>query len=354
MQPDGTSDAAQLFRPWYAGETKWVELQPFLLSVGLKLRPRYSPDWSPSWMRPPGQMQEDFFGSFKMDALDAIRVHDNEKVVLKWVETESDERKILEFLWSIEDSRNHTIPVLNVIPLPPDQKFSVLVMPYTRRFNHPAFHCRGEFVEAMQQLLEGLQFMHEYNVAHFDIAPQNLMMEEHRVVPGGSHFLLQESHTGFPGVFSWNHRCSVGPVKYYYIDFGLSMYFPEGKDKALTTGTLRTFKTIPELSLTVPYNPFKVDIFQLGLTMHNLIEVYPALKCFRPIADRMTSADPKDRPELGESLNELNTIANQIPKRNLKAPIFEKAGTLASVARLMIGLIRKDHPASQKYEKLGT
>jgi hypothetical protein len=32
---------------------------------------------------------------------------------------------------------------------------------------------------------------------------------------------------------------------------------------------------IPELSLTVPYNPFKVDIFQLGLTMApaNVIKV---------------------------------------------------------------------------------
>jgi hypothetical protein len=37
----------------------------------------------------------------------------------------------------------------------------------------------------------------------------------------------------------------------------------------LATGTLRTFPMIPELSLTVLYNPLKVDIFkfQLGLTM---------------------------------------------------------------------------------------
>jgi hypothetical protein len=30
---------------------------------------------------------------------------------------------------------------------------------------------------------------------------------------------------------------------------------------------------IPELSETVPCNPFKVDVFQLGLTMANVIKV---------------------------------------------------------------------------------
>ncbi|KAJ7284496.1 hypothetical protein C8J57DRAFT_1216924 [Mycena rebaudengoi] len=59
---------------------------------------------------------------------------------------------------------------------------------------------------------------------------------------------------------------------YYCIDFGLSLYFHGGKDTALHRATLRTFPTIPELSLTVPYNPFYVDIFQLGLTMHKLID----------------------------------------------------------------------------------
>ncbi|KAJ7435028.1 kinase-like domain-containing protein [Mycena galericulata] len=255
-----------------------------LLSAGYRLRARYQPDWIPSWANTtkPGEYEDSLRKFLDYNVLDAVRIQDDLKVVLKRVETDSQELKISKHLSSLSGPRNHTIPLLDIIPLPPNKSSSILVMPYTRRFNHPAFHCRAEFIEAMQQFLEGLQFMHENNICHFDIAPQNLMMDESRVVPAGSRFCYPRSHTGFPGLFSWENRCSVGPVDYYYIDFGLSMHFPDGKDTALTTGTLRTFKTIPELSLTVPYNPFKVDIFQLGLTMHKLIEAYPALSAFPP------------------------------------------------------------------------
>jgi hypothetical protein len=30
-------------------EELWVSFQPFLLSKGYRLRPRYHPDWVPSW-----------------------------------------------------------------------------------------------------------------------------------------------------------------------------------------------------------------------------------------------------------------------------------------------------------------
>jgi hypothetical protein len=51
------------------------------------------------------------------------------------------------------------------------------------------------------------------------------------------------------------------------------MRFPKGKDTALWMSTHRTFTMIPELSETVPCNPFKIDVFQLGLTMANVIKV---------------------------------------------------------------------------------
>ncbi|KAK7031958.1 kinase domain-containing protein, partial [Favolaschia claudopus] len=333
-------------------EREWVDMQPFLLSVGYKLRPRYDPNWFPSWGNTyvTEEPHEDALSSMRSDVLDAIRIADNQRVVLKRIQTNSREIKIIQYLSQIQDPRNHTIPLLDVILLPPDNSCSLLVTPYTRRFNHPAFHCRAEYVEAMQQFLEGLQFMHDHGVSHFDIAPQNMMMDESRVVPTGSHFTSPKSHTGYPGIFSWNNRCSVSPVRYYYIDFGLSMYFRKGRDAALTTGTLRTFNTIPELSLTVPYNPFKVDIFQLGLTMHKLIDTYPALKPFRPVADRMTSTDPNDRPEPVESLQELNIIANQIPPQKLRAPIVEKTGRASYIARSAMNIVRRESSRQERYQ----
>ncbi|KAJ6489432.1 kinase-like domain-containing protein [Mycena vulgaris] len=337
----------------FGDEHMWVELQPLLLSLGFRLRPRYDPNWIPSWTNTsePGQYEDSLGLCIDYNIVDATRIEDGKKVVLKRVATASEELQIIKYLCSISDRRNRTIPLIGIIPLP-DNLTSLLVMPYLRRFNHPPFHCRAEFLEAMRQFLEGLEFMHELNVSHFDITPQNLMMDESRVVPGGSHFCFPHSHTGFPGVFSWENRCSVGPVDYYYIDFGLSMYFRDGKNAALTTGTLRTFKKIPELSQTAPYNPFKVDIFQLGLTMGKLIETYPALSAFRPVSERMMSPNPQDRPDPADSLAELNRIAARMSPQKLSAPILEKKGLVSHLARKVVSVYCKDYPPPQRYESL--
>jgi hypothetical protein len=93
------------------------------------------------------------------------------------------------------------------------------------------------------------------------------------------------------------------------------MCFPKGRDTAWGD-TPKAFKTILELSDTMPYNPFKVNIFQLGLTMANVIKTcfrphsvwivqlrpefhreYHALRAFSLVANRMMTPDPAERPE---------------------------------------------------------
>jgi len=95
----------------------------------------------------------------------------------------------------------------------------------------------------------------------------NLMMDETPVVPKGSHFARPYSHDGTDYNLTWQHRCRVAPFDYYYIDFGLSRWYPDGQDSALAIGVVGQVKTLPELSDTIPYNPFKVDIYQLGCTI---------------------------------------------------------------------------------------
>ncbi|KAJ7824548.1 hypothetical protein B0H14DRAFT_2187109, partial [Mycena olivaceomarginata] len=136
-----------------------------------------------------------------------------------------------------------------------------VVMPYGRRFNHPAFHCRAEFVDAMRQFLEGLAFFHDHNICHQCV--HRLIMDDSRVVPHGSHFCLPKPTPESQEL--WNGKtASPSVVGYFYIDFGPSMRFPKGRDTA-SGDTPKAFETIPELSDTAPYNPFKVNnIFQLG------------------------------------------------------------------------------------------
>ena len=53
------------------------------------------------------------------------------------------------------------------------------------------------------------------------------------------------------------------PVRYFYIDFDLSTQFAES-DSSYVVGVLGRDEEVPELSLDVPYDAFKVDIFALG------------------------------------------------------------------------------------------
>ncbi|KAJ6460149.1 hypothetical protein C8R47DRAFT_1081083 [Mycena vitilis] len=310
-------------------EQFWAQSYHLLLSHGYQLRSRYNPQWVPSWHSkrdPIWHECDDFLISFKTNALDALRINDSKKVVLKRVN--QDELAIFRHLDDCRaDTRNHTIPLLDVIPFP-GTEWTFVVMPYCRRFTSPPFHCRDEFVDAMTQYIEGLQFMHEHNVVHFDIAPQNMVMEESRLIPKGSHWFDPNTHHGFGHFFSWRNRCSLRPsVQYYYIDFGLSMHFPAGKESARAAMTLRTFPMIPELSLTVPYNPFYVDIFQLGLAMRRIIDDYPALEDFRIVAAGLTVEDPHARATLEASLRLLNAVRDGMAPSLRGKRIWEKGAT---------------------------
>ena len=56
------------------------------------------------------------------------------------------------------------------------------------------------------------------------------------------------------------------PVKYYYVDFGISSQFTPEQDHTsrLVVGVDGLDDQVPELSKVTPYDPFKVDVFILG------------------------------------------------------------------------------------------
>jgi hypothetical protein len=53
-------------------------------------------------------------------------------------------------------------------------------------------------------------------------------------------------------------------VKYYFVDYGISSYFPPGSQRELVVGIAGRDQDVPELSNNVPYDPLKVDIFSIG------------------------------------------------------------------------------------------
>lgn len=57
---------------------------------------------------------------------------------------------------------------------------------------------------------------------------------------------------------------TVAGVKYYFVDFGMSCYLPDATSPRLVTGSDGRDQDPPELSDTVPYDPFKLDVFIIG------------------------------------------------------------------------------------------
>jgi hypothetical protein len=97
------------------------------------------------------------------EVLDATRVKDGARVVLKCVPAPGRELNIALSLSSTEmrsDPRNHTVPIFDVVTLPDNKDNVLLVMPHLRIFNTPPFHCRGEVVEALRQFLQVCNPLH--------------------------------------------------------------------------------------------------------------------------------------------------------------------------------------------------
>jgi hypothetical protein len=90
------------------------------------------------------------------------------------------------------------------------------------------------------------------------------MMDADVLFPKGCHpvhsWLLPDA-SDFAPVRS---RSSV-PLRYYFVDYGISSYFdPAIEQERKVLGLDGIDREVPELSNDVSYDPFKVDIFIIG------------------------------------------------------------------------------------------
>ncbi len=122
--------------------------------------------------------------------MDAVRERDGLPVMLKRLFPEEGpyELEINQFFSSPEladDPRNHCAPLLDLIELQGLESHKIMVFPLLRPLNRPRFQTFGEFVAFFTQICaviqiftylasrynsrlvaQGLQFMHQRNVAH--------------------------------------------------------------------------------------------------------------------------------------------------------------------------------------------
>ncbi|KAJ6460838.1 hypothetical protein C8R47DRAFT_1180548 [Mycena vitilis] len=290
------------------GEIFWRDNFHFLLERGYRLRPRYHPDWIPSWKSGTGLWAEDAmwlslnsnFLEGRGAAMDATRCKDGAKVVLKRVEKL--ELAIIHKLHEFPPAPdNHTVPLLAVIPLttPGEQ---LIVMPIMRHIFDPPFERASQVLDALHQLLRGLKFMHVNEIAHRDVCSMNFVMDASKLVPGGWHFASPHSTPNYKRRRRTRSRSSV-KIQYYIIDFGLSVFRCALETDPQVIGADRT---VPEFKSGQPYDPYKLDIYQMGnMIKQEFIEEYLGLDILKPLVEKMTRTIPRERPTAAEALAEL-------------------------------------------------
>ncbi|KAI0077824.1 hypothetical protein K474DRAFT_1039770 [Panus rudis PR-1116 ss-1] len=281
-------------------ELAWRDRATYLRDRGYILRPRYQPGWTPSWKntnRDP-HFCEDSIMSRYYKILDATRSSDGFRVSIKTVEIKTQEADIGLYLSRPDlrrDPRNHAVEVFEVIPDPLDSSQQLLVMPYLCPFNEPEFLAIGEVVDFIAQTLEGLAFLHSHRIAHRDCAAGNIMMDGRPLYPQGHHPVRRAYAPD--AVWHVHPLARIDhPVKYYFIDFGISSRFSEG-ETPLVLGTKGRDKDPPELSDITPYNPFMLDVYILGnVYRKEFVEKYYGLEFIQPLISSMLQEEPGLRP----------------------------------------------------------
>ncbi|CAE6476653.1 unnamed protein product [Rhizoctonia solani] len=297
-------------------ENRWVEFQPYLLSKGYQLRPRYQPNWVPSWLNGTKDYRdcEDSVDSMPRRVLDAIRVSDGKQVIIKLLVPSvgdregEDEYELLQYFSSQlkDDPINRIVPCYDSFPVPGIKSGFFAVMPLLSRYDFPPFYSLDEVQDFLQQIFQGVMFMHTHNATHGDIASANIMMDSRLLYTEPFHPVNQQRSLDFRRSVYPRYRRHQVVIHYYLIDLGYAKWFRDPTSPKLVTG-LHARERAPEQKSGKPYNPFAVDVYQLGAVIRrDLIPRISELEFLLPLARTMTEREPAKRPSIGEAYQIMN------------------------------------------------
>ncbi|KAJ7680994.1 hypothetical protein DFH06DRAFT_1405821 [Mycena polygramma] len=235
------------------------------------LRPRYHPDWVPSWLGTDKIYYNCSDGDRNLGwALDAVRMRDNKAVSIKrllkqrQLKLEGPDSKYMEleigkfFSAMTEEPHNHCVPILDVLDVPDIPRFDTFgeaVDFFGQVFEVAAVH----FLSQMRShRVQGLKFMHDHNIAHRDCKSDNIMMDASKMFPDGCHPRDIKEKPDLSGKAKFYTR-TQRPPKYYLIDFGLSRRYPTRDPAPLDVPAGGGGITVPEYRTQQLCNPFAAD-----------------------------------------------------------------------------------------------
>ena len=187
---------------------------------------------------------------------------------LKFVERER-ETQILQYLSEIESPSNHTISGVQFWPV---QGGAVISMPVAGGWLTSLDHPSENLWSVALQLFEAVAFMHENNVAHMDLKPQNII-----IPPEGGRLSIID--------FSVSIRVRGADVKY--------------------SGVVGTEDYMAPEVRKGEYKPMLADLWSCGRTLEELCSCCNSSADrtkLLEIAKRLMNRDPEARPRISTVL----------------------------------------------------
>lgn len=190
-----------------------------------------------------------------------------------------------------QSDENHTILLLDIISL--NENISAIIMPNCQPLSVLAHNSKGllervnlseiQCLSLVKQLLEGVNFLHSYNIAHLDIKLDNLVISDGRL---------------------------------YIIDYGMAKQL-KSNEEMLTEYYGTKGYIAPEVENNDLYNPIKVDIWSTGMAIYELLtkyslDNYQKLNILHTIASKLMTIRPSERPLLSEVIKMLECTMGQI------------------------------------------
>ncbi|KAF9557947.1 hypothetical protein CPC08DRAFT_736568 [Agrocybe pediades] len=331
-------------------EVYWRDHYDWLYQCGYELRPRYHPSWVPSWVRDPAlkikiPWCEDSVQTSRRNLMDATRIRDGCRVMLKRVDWSiHPEEAGLNFRLSRgdlgSDPRNHAVPLPEILEPPHEgeRDIFILVMPLLSQYNDPQFRTFGEVIDFLQQVFEGVQFLHHHRIAHRDIHALNIMVDAKPLSSEEIHPVRPYKNRSFQKSVKKSTR-TEHPVRYYLIDFGISRFYSADEEEPLELPIRGIDRTVPEFKNPgIPQNPFPTDIYYLGNMIREQFILgrvgsisttgFYGFEFLLPLVTDMVHDDPRKRPTIDEVVGRFSSVVSKLSWWKLRsrlAPYGETA-----------------------------
>ncbi|KAJ3908080.1 kinase-like domain-containing protein [Lentinula edodes] len=332
-------------------ELWWIGHFEYLKEHGYMMRPRYRPGWKPSYKH--GILEplfsEDGQSMLHPYVMDALRISDSYMVAMKRVKGSTGEENIASFFSNEEHNtnpRNRCIRVLEVLPIPGNDDEKIIVMPWLRKVMDPRFRTIGEAVQFFQEIIQGLQYMHDNNVAHRDCARNNMGMDANPMFTRQYHPIKPKKKHNWSGR-ALHHSRTRCPPTYFLIDFGQSRMYnpsqPRPSEYALKSGGY----TPPEGDADIPCDPFATDVYILGTMIRTSFldgdsdSYKPGVHGFeflRPLVNDMIADDPSNRPTMTEVSSRFSDLVRKLPWWKLRSRAVQKDEFFATPFRAVYHL----------------